>query len=317
VTGGESANVKISDFNRLVLPHGCGDRIPCMLTAYFDDSGSHADSDVVLWSGLFGNQHQWQHFEGLWAAKLRAPSPGKPPLKRFHMANCQAGDGEFLGWSRTATDFLVHELGEIILRCGLYSNGAAISRKDWDDLITGNLRTALGDAEGYSLRMAFVRALKWAKESGCESKIEFVFDRRQEREREGKRVFELFEHYAKIVPTGITPVSVKFADSYRNLPLQGADLLAWEQYRYAAEYLRSNGKAKFASRKELQRLSRGGRITLGIALRSAIERMVALEIGNEDKIAKAAELMMSDNSVQFAERFNAPSSASAVQPSET
>jgi hypothetical protein len=45
--------------------------------------------------------------------------------------------------------------------------------------------------------------------------------------------------------------------------------------------------------------------------------MVALEIGNEDKIAKAAELMMSDNSVQFAERFNAPSSASAVQPSET
>jgi hypothetical protein len=61
----------------------------------------------------------------------------------------------------------------------------------------------------------------------------------------------------------------------------------------------------------------GGRITLGIALRSAIERMVALEIGNEDKIAKAAELMMSDNSVQFAERFNAPSSASAVQPSET
>jgi hypothetical protein len=101
-----------------------------MLTAYFDDSGSHADSDVVLWNGLFGNQHQWRFFGELWAAKLQAPSPGKDPLKRFHMYDCQYGEGEFLGWSRTAREFLIHELGGIILKCGLYSNGAAISRRD-------------------------------------------------------------------------------------------------------------------------------------------------------------------------------------------
>lgn len=250
-----------------------------MLRAYFDDSGSHRDSDVVLWSGLFGNHYQWEHFEKLWAAKLQHPSPGKVPLKRFHMANCQAADGEFLGWSRTATDFLTYELGDIILRCGLYSDGAAISRKDWDDLVTGNLRTALGDAEGYSLRMAFVRALKWARMKGGESKIAFIFDRSKEREGEGKRIFELFERYASIESSGVTPVSVAFSDSYNVLPLQGADMLAWEQYRYATEYLRSDGKAKYASRKELQRLSRAGGITLGIAMRSAIEKMVALEIG--------------------------------------
>jgi uncharacterized protein DUF3800 len=234
-----------------------------MLRAYFDDSGSHRDSDVVLWSGLFGNQYQWEHFEKLWAAKLQNPSPGKVPLKRFHMANCQAADGEFLGWSRTATDFLIHELGDIILRCGLHSDGAAISRKDWDDLVTGNLRTALGDAEGYSLRMAFVRALKWARMKGGESKIAFIFDRRKEREGEGKRIFELFEHYARIESSGVTPVSVAFSDSYNVLPLQGADMLAWEQYRYATEHLRSDGKAKYASRKELQRLSRGAGLRSG------------------------------------------------------
>jgi hypothetical protein len=81
-----------------------------MLTAYFDDSGTHPDSEVVLWYGLFGNHFQWAHFDNLWAAKLGEPSLGKPPLSRFHMAHCQAGDGEFLGWNRTATDFLVHEL---------------------------------------------------------------------------------------------------------------------------------------------------------------------------------------------------------------
>jgi hypothetical protein len=287
-----------------------------MLRAYFDDTGTHTTSDVVLWSGIFGNQYQWEYFEMLWGAKLKDPSPGKPPLKRFHMTDCQAGVGEFLGWSRTATDFLVHELGQIILKCGLYSDGAAISRKDWDDLVTGNLRTALGDAEGYSLRMAFVRALNWAREKGCESKIAFIFDRRKEREGEGERIFQLFQRYAKIESSGVTPVSIAFSDSYSVLPLQGADMIAWEQYRYANEYLKSDGRAKYASRKELQRLSRGGRVNLGIAMRSAIEKMVALEIGNEEKLASAAELI-TVSPEEFTARFDAPLPTSAEQSSET
>jgi hypothetical protein len=68
---------------------------PIMLTAYFDDSGSHAGSDVVVWNGLFGNQYQWKLFDELWAAKLGAPSPGKNSLRRFHMYDCQHGEGEF------------------------------------------------------------------------------------------------------------------------------------------------------------------------------------------------------------------------------
>jgi hypothetical protein len=241
-----------------------------MLIAYFDDSGTHTNSDVVIWNGLFGNHYQWEYFDKLWAAKLQAPSPGKGPLKRFHMTNCYAGDGEFLGWSRTATDYLVHELVDIILQCGLYSNGAAISRRDWDDLVTGNLRTALGDAEGYSLRMAFVRALKWAREMGSNN-LAFVFDGRKEREKEGKRLFELFEHFSKIESAAVAPISLEFPDSYRTRPPQGADLLAWHQYRYAIEYLKSGGKTEAANSKELQRLSKSGRVTVGIAMRSAMK----------------------------------------------
>jgi hypothetical protein len=72
-----------------------------MLIAYFDDSGSHTDSDVVIWNGLFGNHYQWRLFNELWEAKLKDPSPGKEPLKRFHMFECQNSLGEFSGWSRT------------------------------------------------------------------------------------------------------------------------------------------------------------------------------------------------------------------------
>ena len=284
-----------------------------MLTAYFDDSGTHADSEVVLWYGLFGNHFQWAHFDNLWAAKLREPSPGKAALSRFHMAHCQAGDGEFFGWGRTATDFLVHELGDIILKCGLWADGAVIPRKDWDELIAGDLRTALGDAEGYSLRIAFVRATKWARERGADDEIAFVFDRRKEREAEGKRIFQMFEHLALIEPNAVKPLAIAFSDATSELPLQAADLVAWEMYQYSLGYL--TGGAPHAGRKQLKRLWQGKRMELGFATRAAIERMVALEADKEEQIARAAELLtVSDE--EFSRRLNEPVEASEEQSSK-
>ena len=280
-----------------------------MLTAYFDDSGTHPSSELVLWYGLMGNDFQWAHFDSLWAAKLKEPSPGKPALSRFHMAPCQAGDGEFTGWGRMATDFLVHELGDIILRCGLWSDGVAIPRKDWDELVTGNLRIALGDAEGYSLRIAFVRATQWAREKGGDDKIAFVFDKRKEREAEGKRIFQLFEHLSQIEPNAVKPTSLTFADSASTRPLQAADLVAWEMYQYSLESLK-NGCLPHAGRKQMRRLWQGKRMELGFATKSAIEKMVALEAGKDEHIAKAAELVtISDE--EFSRRLSEPVEASA------
>jgi Protein of unknown function (DUF3800) len=279
-------------------------RTAFVLTAYFDDSGTHPTSEIVLWYGLFGNHFQWALFDELWTAKLLEPSPGKSPLARFHMAPCQAADGDFRGWSRTATDFLVHELGQIILRCGLWSDGVAIPRKDWDELVTGDLRTALGNAEGYALRIAFVRATQWAKKHGGNTSIALVFDQRKEKENEAKRIFQLFEHLAQIEPDAVKPTSIIFADSNTVKPLQAADLAAWEMYQYSLESLKIGVRAH-AGRKQIRRLWRGGRLDLGFASRSAIEKMVALEAGKADHIARAAELLtISDE--EFRRRLNEP-----------
>ena len=115
-----NAPLSVKDFARVVLPSGCQDGILGMLTTYFDDSGTHDDSDVVIIAGLSGNQYQWEAFENAWRAKLENPSPGKPPLSRFHMYECQNALNEFAGWGRTATEFLAHELGQIIIRNGLW-----------------------------------------------------------------------------------------------------------------------------------------------------------------------------------------------------
>jgi hypothetical protein len=63
-----------------------------MIRGYFDDSGTHGNSSVVVLGGLIGNVEQWERFEIAWAARLADPLPGynKPPLPMFHLSACNA-----------------------------------------------------------------------------------------------------------------------------------------------------------------------------------------------------------------------------------
>src|SRR6187200_3068742 len=134
-----------------------------MLTAYFDDSGTHNSSEVVIWAGLFGNPNQWALLDDYWAA-AKSPCPGKEAITRFHMWDCDQSLGECLGWKRHETDFLASELTQIIIKCGIYGYACAVWRQDYDELVKGEVRTVYGDAEGYCVRSCYVRGLDWARE---------------------------------------------------------------------------------------------------------------------------------------------------------
>lgn len=140
------------DFATTVLPWDSPNGGLLMITGYFDDSGTHDTSEIVLVGGLLGNQYQWQYFNELWASQLREPVPGKFALSRFHMTECQARRGEFDGWNTEQVEFLVRQLTDIIIRCGLWGYGCGVARDAWNDLVTGDDRDALGDAEGNCVR---------------------------------------------------------------------------------------------------------------------------------------------------------------------
>jgi hypothetical protein len=126
-----------------------------MLSAYFDDSGTHEDARVVVWGGVLGTEDQWNGFDDAWRARLRFPLPGKPPLRRFHLTACEAGAGEFRDYSRAERDRVTYLFRSIIVDARLVHLSSVVSRPDWDELIVDTLRERIGDPE----HAAFLRCI--------------------------------------------------------------------------------------------------------------------------------------------------------------
>ena len=167
---------------------------------------------------------------------------------------------------------MVHALGGVIVKAGLFADGLAVAREEYDRLITGPIRTAFGDAEGYCLRLCYVRSLKWARKFTTDDQISYVFDRRPERHAENQRIFEVFKRFGENESLPPKLAGVQFLSSFDQLPLQAADVLAWEVYQHGRDVLR-NRNLRRPARRQLSRLTKGRRINMGIAGPDVVRRI--------------------------------------------
>lgn len=239
-------HLPIRELAALALPSGAEEGLFCMaevikivqrpffsLKGYFDDSGTHDQSDVVVVGGLIGTVAQWERFEKAWAAKLAEPLPGKPPIKMFHLSHCAATDGEFKTYSRAESDAVIHDFRQIIIDAKLTSTASAVDRKAWDDLVVGPYRQVLGEAVDICAENCVAETIRIANPHPEGDKIAFVFDR-------GiwtQRLKDITDEYT--FPMGRPRiVSVNFLAVADVLGLQGADIVATESYWHALLVLR-------------------------------------------------------------------------------
>jgi len=256
-----------------------------MLTCYFDDSGTHAQSDIVLVASIFGTEARMDCLDRNWKRHLDRPLDGqRPPLKRFHAFDCNNSVGEFLGWTRTETDYFWHQLQTEIIESGIAGYGVAVSRKDYDEMVTGDIRAVMGDPEGMCINQNFVRAIGWIQANTFDTALSFVFDDRPSSiRRYAGTVYDAFQRWVQ-PPPEVTGYG--FRNSVGVRPLQVADMIAWELYQHANDLLINGLNAP--ARPQLQRLIRNMDLKAQIANRDSI---IKLRKFWEEKFAAKPELL--------------------------
>jgi hypothetical protein len=200
---------------------------------YFDDSGTHRSSEVVVVGGLIGRPERWCVFEEQWGAKLADPLPeaSKPALTKFGLADCNALKGEFLGYSEAEADAVTHDFRQILIGSGLIGFAAAIERKPWAELVMSRDPPPFkGDVEECVCKC--IEELLSIAGAGSGSAAA-IFDK-------GfwtPQMQTIAEQYTLSLasPQLVRVSDLVVADTYA---LQGADIVATENYWHAARVLK-------------------------------------------------------------------------------
>ena len=79
-----------------------------IITAYFDESGTHKDAPLSAMAGYVGDEQQWQEFNAR-VRKLFAEFG----VREFHLVDLRHSDRDFAGWSINKKIQLTDELQHI------------------------------------------------------------------------------------------------------------------------------------------------------------------------------------------------------------
>jgi hypothetical protein len=204
-----------------------------LLQSYADDSGSDPQSHTFVLGGLIALPTEWVAFTEDWQTALDS---GTIKIDYFKMSEAMSLQGQFSmrrGWTDAARDAKVTELVEIIVKRTRYGAWVSMRQEDFRNYFQSiplPERNITTDAPHTYMITQFIAALcAHADKNRADCSFEFVFDDQLGVDVEialwwpHLKVLAAQQGWARYV--GPAPV---FRDEKCALPLQAADLFAWE-----------------------------------------------------------------------------------------
>jgi len=222
-----------------------------MLAAYFDESGTHADSKILVLAGVISPVAQWEKLTRSWERVL-----SENGLPAFHTVDCAHRRNAFASWDAKACDALYRRLIQLTTRHVLWRTWSAILVPDYLQFFaTENHDTARYIAYGLCAATSASRVRDLAINLGHKARIPYVFERGGLGGKFAARMLQdASDERARAFNIGALSI-----DSRDNLaPLQVADLHAYEVYKYFSDQIEESNRPVRRSFKELMRISEAG-----------------------------------------------------------
>jgi uncharacterized protein DUF3800 len=207
-------------------------RLFAMFGAYIDDSGSHEQSPFMILAGLVAEKEVWDDFSDEWQAAIDAA----PRIDYFKSTEAATLTGCFEGFSRVEAEVKTDMLTDIALNRILYGMLTTILWDDFNNILKCHTPKPKG-ALKYFLRHPYyscyhdiiscIADIHMRNRHILNGKVDFMFDNQG---KEGERCKRLYDALKPDMPEEIRAVlgEVYQGDDKVHLPLQAADLMAWQ-----------------------------------------------------------------------------------------
>jgi hypothetical protein len=199
-----------------------------ILAGYFDESGTHDAAAAISVAGYLSTPERWEVFEQEWKKAL-----DDFVIPFFHMADFANNAPPYYNtWTPEQKLERFDRLAKIINDHILISVGYSFSVPRYRAIFSAGAKRAGGGAYGVAANCCFMEAAKFIKESlNPEAWVRYFFESGAQGAGEILKNFQLNvrtpqqkEHYRTL--------ALSFEDKREFCPLQAADILAYELYRY-------------------------------------------------------------------------------------
>lgn len=194
---------------------------------YVDESGTHDRSPILTVAGYLFESQQARRFSRDWQQDLNSI-----PLPFAHQTDCATGNGNYADLSMDSRVRSEKLLIENIKRRSRFGFGACVDPHAYGRIV-GTANNA-PSAYTYALQSCFVILGRWAARTRFSGQISYYFEAGHRSQGEADRYFRdaLLESERSKLKHRYAGHS--FVDKREALPLQAADLLAWQYQHYHA-----------------------------------------------------------------------------------
>jgi hypothetical protein len=215
---------------------------------YFDESGIHAGSPALILAGYAAPTAQWLKFEDRWKTAL-----AEAGVSCFHMSEFESRLSEFRGWSNPKRIAFLSGLIDIINETAVYGLCCAISMEDYREAVPEDLRQF---DPRFAYLLCFHECLTWIPDIlesvPPKETVNLVFDGNDQYTPMLYRAFCAFKQFFGEPRWLLGTLSYGSKRNY--IPLQAADILAYEMYKHLSHRLTDQDRVM---RKSLDRLDKG------------------------------------------------------------
>ena len=216
-----------------------------VLEGYFDESGTHSSSKAIAVAGYLSTAEQWKLFTEEWKAALE-----EFQLEQFHMTDFANRAKDYSSWTDCERNARFARLAAIIRRHTLASISSGFLRQSFDAIFDRDAKRFVGGPYGAAVGMCFLDVAERLKPLYPSARVAYVFESGAKGAGDIASAFRM--NYADAETREQFKLeSFRFDEKRQCVPLQAADILAYELYRQIPKQL---GIDPHSARQELKLL---------------------------------------------------------------